>query len=96
LSEIHEASSIVVPAELDIPYHKVEYIESDQPTRLDLATVLNATVNNQKLYANFWRNPDFLVTDELYSYILLAVNVFVVIMVGIFFRYFFQIPTNQD
>jgi len=43
---IDGASSFAEPADLDLPYHKVEFIDTDEPTRLELEAVLNATGNN--------------------------------------------------
>jgi len=67
LAAIDFASSFIEPADLDIPSQRFKYIDTDEPTRLELKAVLNATRNKKKLYSNYWRNTDFLLTDNIYN-----------------------------
>jgi len=87
LGGIDGASSFSELADLNLPYHKVELIDTDEPTHLKLKAILNATGNNRKLYSNFWRNPDFLLADNIYSYAHMGANGFLVLMIGVIFIY---------
>jgi len=49
LEAIDGDSTFTEPAAVDIPFHKVEFIDRDEPTRLELNALLNATGNNEKL-----------------------------------------------
>jgi len=53
LEAIDGDSSFSEPAAVDIPYHKVEFIDRDEPTRLELSALLNATGNDKRLYSNY-------------------------------------------
>jgi len=87
LEAIDGDSSFSEPAAVDIPYHKVEFIDRDEPTRLELSALLNATGNDQRLYSNYWRNPDFLVLDNVFNYVVVGANGLIILVVGVIFIY---------
>jgi len=86
LEAIDGDSSFSEPAAVNIPYHKVEFIDRDEPTRLELSSLLNATGNNEKLYSNYWRSPDFLVSD-VFNYVVVGANGLIILVVGAIFIY---------
>jgi len=86
LAEIHRATNYVEPARVDVPIISVEYLDSDQGTRVELEAVLNATVPGQRVYASYWRNPNFLESSsEIYDCSLLGMNLLTMIVCGIIF-----------
>jgi len=71
-------SSFQLPAEIDVPQARVEFLDEDPLIKVQLDELLNKTESNQKVYASYWRGQNFLVTkwvtrcliarDEHYHY----------------------------
>jgi len=69
-------------------HHRVEYLDSDQATRIELDVVLNTTETGQRLYAMYWRNPTFFESSsELYDCSLLTMNLLTIVVAGVIFAY---------
>jgi len=86
LDGIHEVTSYLEPAHVDIPPISVEFLDSDQGTRVELETVLNATEQGQRVYASYWRDPSFLKScSDIYDFSLLGINLLTILLCGIVF-----------
>jgi len=59
LEGITGATSYVEPTIVDIPKISVEFLDTDQGTRLELETVLNQTDQGLRVYALYWRDLIF-------------------------------------
>jgi len=87
LSAIDGGSSFVEPAILEVPFHGIEFIETDRAVRVELESVLNTAGNNKKLYSHFWRDPEFQLTNDIFNHSLLGTNGFIILMIEIVFVY---------
>jgi len=86
LAGIHTATSHLVPANVDIPKISVEFLDSDQCTRVELENVLNQTEQGLRIYSSYWRDPVFLKTrSDVYDFSLLGINILTVLVFGIVF-----------
>jgi len=86
LAGIHGATSYLEPANVDIPRISVEFLNSDQGTRVELETVLNQTKQGQRVYASYWRDPVFLKSrSDIYVFSLLGINFLTILVCGIVF-----------
>jgi len=86
LAGIHDATSYLEPAKVNIPKINVEFLDSDQGMRVELESVLNQTELGQRVYASYWRNLLFLKSSsDLYDVSLLAINLLTILVVAIVF-----------
>jgi len=86
LARIYGATSYLVPANVDIPKISVEFLDTDQGTRMELETVLNQTGQGQRVYSSYWRDPVFLKTrSDVYDFSLLGINVLTILVFAIVF-----------
>jgi len=60
LAGINGATSYLVPTNVDIPKISVEFLDSDQGTRMELETVLNQTGQGQRVYSSYWQRSGLL------------------------------------
>jgi len=86
LDGIHEVTSYLEPAHVDIPPISVEFLDSDQGTRVELENVLNQTEQGQSVYASYWQNLVFLKTlSDVYDFSSLGINILTILVFGIVF-----------
>jgi len=86
LEGINGATSYVEPTLVDIPKISVEFLDTDQGTRMELETVLNQTDQGLRVYASYWWDPFFLKTrSDIYDVSLLGINVLTMLVCAIIF-----------
>jgi len=86
LEGITGATSYVEPTNDNIPKISVEFLDTDQGTRLELETVLNQTDQGLRVYASYWQDPVFLKScSDLYDVSLLGINVLTMLVCAIIF-----------
>jgi len=84
LSGLSGDSSFRLPAEIDVPQARVEFLDEDPLIKVQLDDLLNKTESNQKVYASYWRGQNYLMTSGSWlDYTLLGMSVGIIIVIGV-------------
>jgi len=88
LTGLNGDSSFQLPAEIEVPQARVEFLDEDPLIKVQLDKLLNKTESNQKVYASYWRGQTFLVTNGSWlDYHLLGMSIITIIVIVVMFPY---------
>jgi len=88
LTELAGDSSFQLPAEVELPQARVEFLDEDPLIKVQLDDLLNKTESNQKIYASYWRGQSYLATSGTwFDYVLLGLSISTIIATGVVFPY---------